>query len=62
MSPYFRRIASRFLPLALGTILFLSASPGSDALCTVAESCLRLAQLSLELCQIGIVILRVCGI
>ncbi len=62
MSPHFRRIVSRFLPFAVGAILLLSAGPGPDALCTVAQTALLQAQRSLELCQIGIVILRVCGI
>jgi len=41
----FHRIASRFLPLAVGGTLLLSAGP--DALCTVAQTSLVLAQLSL---------------
>jgi hypothetical protein len=56
----FHPIALRILPLAVGGTLLLGAGP--DALRTVAQASLLLAQLSLELCQIGLVIWRVCGI
>jgi len=56
----FHRIASRFLPLAVGGTLLLSTGP--DALRTVARASLVLAELSLELCQMSLVVLRVCGI
>jgi hypothetical protein len=60
MDSRFHRIASSFLPLALGGVLLLSTGP--DALRTVTQASLLLAQLSLELCQMGLVVLRVCGI
>ena len=56
----FNRIASRFLPLVVGGTLLLSTGP--DALRTVGQASLLLAQISLELCQLGLAVLRVCGI
>jgi hypothetical protein len=56
----FHRIASRFLPLVVGGTLLLSTGP--DALRTVGQASLLLAQISLELCQLGLAVLRVCGI
>jgi hypothetical protein len=56
----FHRIASRFLPLVVAGTLLLSTGP--DALRTVGQASLWLAQISLELCQLGLAVLRVCGI
>jgi hypothetical protein len=56
----FHGIASKLLPLVVGGTLLLSTGP--DAWRTVAQASLLLAQLSLELCQIGLAVLRVCGI
>jgi hypothetical protein len=56
----FHRIPSRFLPLVVGGTLLLSTGP--DALRTVGQASLLLAQISLELCQLGLAVLRVCGI
>jgi hypothetical protein len=56
----FHRIASKFVPLAVGGTLLLSTGP--DALRTVAQASLLSAQISLELCQLGLAVLRVCGI
>jgi hypothetical protein len=56
----FQRTASRLWPLAVGGTLFLSAGP--DALRTIAQASLVLARISLELCQMGLAVLRVCGL
>jgi len=60
MYSHFHRIASRLLPLVVGGTLVLSAGPA--ALRTVAQASLLLAQICLELCQMGLAVLRVCGI
>ena len=56
----FHRIVSRLLPLVVGGALLLGTGP--DALRTVAQASLLLAQVSLELCYLGLAVLRVCGI
>jgi hypothetical protein len=56
----FRQIASTLFPLVLGGSLLVSAGPA--ALRTVAQAILLLAQLCLELCQMGLAVLRVCGL
>jgi hypothetical protein len=60
MYPRFRRMASRLLPLALGGTLLLSIGPA--AFKTVARTSLMLAEISLELCQMGLAVLRILGI
>jgi len=60
MYSHFRQIASTLLPLLLCGTLLVSAGPA--ALRTIAQVSLLLTQISLELCQMGIAILRVCGI
>ena len=60
MHSQFRRIAANVLVLALAGSPLLSAGP--DALRTVAHTSVALAQISLELCQMGLTVLRVCGI
>jgi hypothetical protein len=60
MYPRFHHIPSRFLPLVVGGTLLLSTGP--DALRTVVQASLLLARISLELCQMGLAVLRVCGI
>jgi hypothetical protein len=60
MYPRSNRIASTLFPLALGGTLLVSAGPA--ALRTVSQASLLLAQICLELCQIGLAVLRVCGI
>ncbi len=56
----FRRMASRLLTLALGGTFLLSIGPA--ALHTVAQTSLVLAQICLELCQMGLAVLRILGI
>jgi hypothetical protein len=56
----FHRVASRLLPLVVGGTVLLSTGP--DALRTVAQASILLAQISLELCQMGFAVLQVCGI
>jgi len=60
MYPRFRRMASRLLPLALGGTFLLSIGPA--ALQTVVQTSLVLAEISLELCQMGLAVLRILGI
>jgi hypothetical protein len=60
MQSRFHRIASNLLAVTIGGALFLSAGPA--ALSTIAEASLVLAQISLDLCQMGLAVLRVCGI
>ena len=60
MYPRFRRMASRLLPLALGSAFLLSIGPA--ALHTIAQTGFVLAQISLELCQMGLAVLRILGI
>jgi hypothetical protein len=54
------RAASTLFPLVLGGTLLVSAGP--VALRTVIRASLFLAQICLELCQIGLAVLRVCGL
>jgi hypothetical protein len=56
----FQHNASKLLPLLVLAALFVSAGP--VALCTVAETSLLLGQISLDLCQMGLVVLRVFGV
>jgi hypothetical protein len=56
----FQRNASKLLPLVVLSFLLVSAGP--VALRTVAEASRLLGQISLELCQMGLVLLRVFGI
>lgn len=53
-------VASKLLCGFLGATLFLSVAP--DALRTIAQVDLLVAQVSLELCEMGLVFLRACGI
>jgi hypothetical protein len=55
-----QRNASKLLPLLVLGILFVSSGP--VALRTLAEASRLLGQISLELCQFGLVVLRVWGI
>jgi hypothetical protein len=55
-----QRNASKLLPLLVLGLLFVSSGPG--ALRTLAETSRLLGQISLELCQFGLVVLRVWGI
>jgi hypothetical protein len=52
--------ASKFVPLALGGTLALSAAPAT--LRTLAQASLLLAEISLQLCEMGLAVLRTCGI
>jgi len=54
------RFASKLFSKVLGLTLFLTVGPA--ALRTIAELHRLLAQISLQLCEIGLVVLRVCGI
>ena len=54
------RLASRPLPLAVTATFLLTGGP--EALRTVVQASLVLTQISLELCQVGLSVLRVCGI
>jgi hypothetical protein len=56
----FQRITSKLLPLILGGTLLVSTGPA--VLRAVGEASLLLAQISVELCQMGLVVLHVCGI
>jgi len=53
-------LASKLFSTLLAVTLFLTAGPA--ALRTIAELHHFLAQISLQLCEIGLVVLRVCGI
>ena len=54
------RVASRPLLLAVTATFLVTGGP--EALRTVAQASLVLTQISLELCQLGLSVLRVCGI
>ena len=56
----FRRVASRLLPLVLGGALLVGTGP--VVLQTIAQTSLVLAQISLELCQMGLTVVRILGI
>ena len=58
MHSLFQR-ASKLLPLVLGGTVVLSASA---TLPTLAQASLLLGEICLQLCQMGLVILRTCGI
>ena len=51
--------SSNLLPVSLAGLLLCG---GSEALRALAETSLLMLQISLELCQMGIAVLRVCGI
>jgi hypothetical protein len=53
-------LGSKLFPAFLLSTLLLSAGP--PALRTIAEVDSLLAQISLQLCEIGLAVLRVCGI
>jgi hypothetical protein len=53
-------LGSTFFSTLLAVTLLLSVGPA--ALRTIAELDSQLAQISLQLCEIGIAVLRVCGI
>ena len=53
-------LGSKFFSTLLAVTLLLSVGPA--ALRTIAELDSQLAQISLQLCEIGIAVLRVCGI
>ena len=55
----FHQTSSNLLPLSLAGLLLCS---GTEALRTLADTSLLMLQISLELCQMGIAVLRVCGI
>jgi hypothetical protein len=57
----FQHNAPKLLPMVVLAVLFVSAGPAS-LLRTVAETSRLLGQISLDLCQMGIVALRVFGI
>jgi hypothetical protein len=54
------RLGSKLFSTLLAVTLFLTVGPA--ALRTIAELHHFLAQVSLQLCEIGLVVLRVCGI
>ena len=54
------RLASKIFSKVLAGTLFVTVGPA--ALRTIAELHHLLAQISLQLCEIGLVVLRVCGI
>ena len=60
MRSSFHHIASKLLSVFLGATLLLSAGP--PALRTIAQIDLLVAQISLELCEMGLAVLRACGI
>jgi hypothetical protein len=60
MHSSFHHIAAKLLSAFLGVTLLLSLGPA--ALRTIAHVDLLLAQISLELCGIGVAVLRACGI
>lgn len=51
--------SSNLLPLTFAGLLLYG---GSEALRALADTSLLMIQISLELCQMGIAVLRVCGI
>lgn len=56
----FRTLRSKGLPILIAGILAVSAGPA--AVCTLAQTSLFLAQISIEACLMGIAVLRTCGI
>jgi len=60
MRSSFHHIASKLLSVLLGATLLLSAGPA--ALRTIAHVDLLVAQISLELCEMGLAVVRACGI
>ena len=57
----FQHNASKLLPLLVLAALAMSVGPGA-LLHAVAEASRLFGQISLELCQLGLVVLRVFGI
>ena len=57
----FQHNAQKLLPLLVLAVLFLSAGPAA-LLRTVGDASRLPGQISLELCQLGVVVLRVFGI
>jgi hypothetical protein len=55
----FQHNAPKLLPLLVLAVLFVSAGPA--ILRTVADASRLLGQISLELCQLGVAVLRVFG-
>lgn len=58
--PVFHRISSRLLPVVLAISVVIGTGP--DALRLLTDVSLLIAQVSLELCQMGLAVIRICGI
>jgi hypothetical protein len=56
----FHTLRSKGLPMLIAGILAVSAGPG--AISTLVQTSLTLAQISMEVCLMGIAFLRICGI
>jgi hypothetical protein len=60
MRSSFRHLASKLLSVLLGAALLLSVGPA--AFRTIAQLGLLVAHISLQICEVGIIVLRACGI